>query len=121
MIYEDAEERYANVQKIGAEVLKSAYDVLYLGSKAVEEGGPGSELFAINTLPGVSRLEVMEVGGKAGAAAQRGAGGKGYVLVQAEDGMGNVKAIDGSLQGVKGESFFEPADVQWSRWASLSS
>ncbi|KAI9633630.1 alpha-mannosidase [Dioszegia hungarica] len=101
MIYEDAEERYANVQKIGAEVLKSAYDVLYPGSKAIEEGISGMDLFAINTLPGVPRLEVMEVAGKAGVVAQRGASGKGYVLVQAQDGLGNVKALDGSVQGVK--------------------
>lgn len=102
MIYEDAEERYANVQKIGAEVLKSAYDVLYPCSKAIEEGISGMDLFAINTLPGVPRLEVMEVAGKAGVVAQRGASGKGYVLVQAQDWLGNVKALDGSVQGVKG-------------------
>lgn len=88
MIYEDAEERYANVRTIGAEVLKSAYAVLYPGSTDLEGSGG---MIAINTLPG-SRLEVME-------------GNKGVVLVDAQAGLGQVKAIDGSMQGVKGKLY----------------
>jgi alpha-mannosidase len=100
MIYEDAEERYANVRTIGAEVLKSAYAVLYPGSTPVEENS--GEMIAINTLPG-SRLEVMKAN-------------SGFVLVDAQDGLGQVKAMDGSLQGVKGEFAISRADTSRTNW-----
>jgi alpha-mannosidase len=100
MIYEDAEERYANVQELGREVLESAYVVLYPGSAILQAAC--SDLIAVNTLP-VPRLEVMEVDPKLRFDMQRGSEA-GYVLVDAQSGSGAPKAMNGSVESVKGES-----------------
>lgn len=96
MIYEDAEERYANVQKLGGDVLESAYAVLY--PPALD-----GEVVAINPLPGMPRVEVVR-------------GDNGCVLVDAQNGLGEVRAADGSLQGVKGELAVDCADDSDSIW-----
>lgn len=105
MIYEDAEERYANVQNLGEEILKSAYAVLYPHSVSLGSNAKAGGVIAINTLPGVPRCEVMEVDAvHKGLHTQRGSEGKAYVLVNAEEGLGSVMAADGSNQSVQGRS-----------------
>lgn len=71
MIYEDAEERYANVQRLGNQVLEDALKVLYPGSKrdltnaaqlhVVDLVGPRREVLAIPariSSPSMSQLSL---------------------------------------------------------------
>ncbi|KAK4688271.1 alpha-mannosidase, partial [Tremellales sp. Uapishka_1] len=92
MIYDDAEVKYAAIQKSIAKVLNEAYAVLYAGSLPVSSDEPCSEsgsIFAVNTIQNYSRQAVMEVplsahaGLKASSVQISADGQMGYLLVDA--------------------------------------
>lgn len=58
MIYEDAEERYRNVQGIGRRILEDALRVIYPGSHFAGDKG---ELRVVDLLPNQERCEVVAV------------------------------------------------------------
>ncbi|CAD6569406.1 MAG: Glycoside hydrolase, 38 vacuolar alpha mannosidase [Tremellales sp. Tagirdzhanova-0007] len=94
MVYEDAETKYAAIQKSITQVLNEAYSVLYQNSHPLSAGGLASNtgtIFAVNNIPHYPRLEVVTVPVAAhhqikSSSAQISKDGKtGYVLVGAEE------------------------------------
>lgn len=96
MIYQDAEERYANVQRIGQEVLKSAYSVLYPGSTETLDSG---RLVAMNPLL-TDRREVVAING-AGRHKYKDAR-KEYILMDTKGETGlDVPGVKGAYGLIK--------------------
>lgn len=62
-IYEDAEVKYAAIYKSISQVIEEAYSILYRNSHEIPDKPIGSTgtIFAINTIPGYPRQEVIAV------------------------------------------------------------
>ncbi|GMK54493.1 hypothetical protein CspeluHIS016_0110790 [Cutaneotrichosporon spelunceum] len=64
MVYDDAERIYHGVEKSLTKVIEGAYQSLYQGTAALSPNAKldgKAQIVAINTLPGTTRLEVMQV------------------------------------------------------------
>ena len=112
-IYEDAEAKYASIQKSISSILESAYSVLYANSSPLspDQRVDSGHVFALNPIPDYPRQEVMAVPMESSLAlnkcsAQISKDGKmGYLLVEAKDGeevLGLTKGLYADIPKVKG-------------------
>ncbi len=99
LIYEDAEEKYAGIQKSIMKVLDEAYAILYRSSKEISAGAPArgnGTIFAINNIPNYPRQEVVAIplvahGEVKSCSAQISKDGEtGYVLIDATKNGGSM-------------------------------
>jgi hypothetical protein len=96
MVYDDAENYYAEVKKDGEALLEDAFKVLFPhGSRALGAGPSDGTLLAYNStfLPRREVVRVAAGAALAGQLAQTGADGAGYALLDAPEGAALARPI----------------------------
>lgn len=108
MIYEDAREKYAKIAKNIGAVLKNAYEILYPGSVALSEAQQPGHIFAVNTMNGYPRREVVacKVNPVVKTSSAQLSGDKAFMLM--ESGVGDE--LIASPKGLYAET--KPVSIQ---------
>lgn len=102
MIYEDAEAKYAFIQKAINKVLEDAYAVVYKGSLPIDDAsGSTGDIFAVNTIHNYPRQAVISLPLAAHVAARDSSvqvskdGKTGFLLIEAKAGQSQLAVSKG--------------------------